>query len=152
MKFLIIISCQHKWKAASGRRASIMVHQIQSEMRRGPSHKSRWQVSMFLLLIPCLIAMIGGVMFISKNVLNSINASSHATQFPANMGGGYIASFEIVHQLHCIQFIREWTYRDYYQNKSVIFTDSEKTIRNRLANPSPEQPRKAWKLNCFRSM
>jgi len=81
-----------------------------------------------------LTAITGGVMRISKDVLNSINASSHAAQFPVNMGGGYIASFEIVHQLHCIQFIREWTYRDYYQNKSVIFTDSEKTIRNHLGN------------------
>lgn len=43
-----------------------------------------------------------------------------------------MASFEVTHQLHCIQLIREWTYRDHYRSKSIIFQGSEETVRIHL--------------------
>ncbi|KAF2727300.1 hypothetical protein EJ04DRAFT_393047, partial [Polyplosphaeria fusca] len=74
----------------------------------------------------------GGFFSISQETLQAANASEHSIELPDSIGGGYMASLEVTHQLHCVQLIREWSYRDYYRNKSIIFYDSDETLRIHL--------------------
>ena len=43
-----------------------------------------------------------GVMSISEQVYEHLNASKHAVKVPQNLGGGRMAIFEMIHQVHCV--------------------------------------------------
>ncbi|KAE8380419.1 hypothetical protein BDV26DRAFT_290346 [Aspergillus bertholletiae] len=47
-----------------------------------------------------------------------------SVKLPLEDGGIYRLHFEFSHQLHCLNFLRMWTYRDYYQETQEEFSDT----------------------------
>lgn len=43
-----------------------------------------------------------GVMSVSEQVYEHLNASKDAVKVPENLGGGRMAVFETIHQIHCV--------------------------------------------------
>ncbi|KAI3322489.1 hypothetical protein HD806DRAFT_536328 [Xylariaceae sp. AK1471] len=46
-----------------------------------------------------------------------------SVMLPAESGDGYMASMEAPHQMHCLNMLRMFTYRDYYADKAGVFAD-----------------------------
>ncbi|KAF2738045.1 hypothetical protein EJ04DRAFT_388833, partial [Polyplosphaeria fusca] len=46
---------------------------------------------------------------------NDFSQSTAVELDPDNGGPGYMASLEMFHTLHCLNFLRKWTYIDYYR-------------------------------------
>ena len=46
--------------------------------------------------------MIVGAISITEEEYRKLNASRHAVKVPLNLGGGYMALPEFVHQIHCV--------------------------------------------------
>ncbi|KAL9026019.1 MAG: hypothetical protein Q9196_005252 [Gyalolechia fulgens] len=75
----------------------------------------------------------GGVINISEETLRSVNASAEfSVKLTPEIGGGYMASVEILHQLHCLNMLRQATYEDYYRDKAGPWKDSPQTLRYHL--------------------
>ena len=66
---------------------------------------------------------------ISEETLRAINASEYSVRLSDGM---YAAGFEVVHYLHCLSFLRQATYKEYYKNKTLPWTDDENTVRVHL--------------------
>ncbi|KAL9584052.1 MAG: hypothetical protein Q9212_002351 [Teloschistes hypoglaucus] len=49
-----------------------------------------------------------------------------------NQGGGIFAGLEVYHQMHCLNLIRQYTYPEYYRNRSVTFTDPPELLRTHV--------------------
>ncbi|KAI1291045.1 hypothetical protein F5Y03DRAFT_400990 [Xylaria venustula] len=47
---------------------------------------------------------------------------------PEESGGGYMASLEATHQLHCLDMLRKFSFRDYYADKAAQFADPHKLL------------------------
>lgn len=73
----------------------------------------------------------GGLVRLSKDQLDRINASEYAAEYTEEMGGGYIAGIEVFHQLHCVNMLRQATYMDYYLPRNKEWED-QKTLRYHL--------------------
>ena len=73
----------------------------------------------------------GGLVRLSKDQLDRINASEFAAEYTEEMGGGYLAGIEVFHQLHCVNMLRQATYMDYYLPKNEEWKDQE-TLRYHL--------------------
>ena len=43
-----------------------------------------------------------GAISISEGEFRQLNASEHAVKVPPNLGGGFMALPEFVHQIHCV--------------------------------------------------
>ncbi|KAG2148192.1 uncharacterized protein EDB93DRAFT_1145053 [Suillus bovinus] len=51
-------------------------------------------------------------------------------RYPDKIGGGYMASMEAAHQLHCVNLLRKASWYDYYQSiGDVAFQNSPDVIR-----------------------
>jgi len=75
----------------------------------------------------------GGVINISEDVLRAVNASvEYSVKLAPEIGGGYMASVEALHQLHCLDILRQATYEDYYKDKAEPWKDSPQTLRYHL--------------------
>ncbi|KAL9597416.1 MAG: hypothetical protein Q9219_005169 [cf. Caloplaca sp. 3 TL-2023] len=72
-------------------------------------------------------------MRISEDDILKIGKSTDAVKIPAEYGGGYLASLEVNHQLHCVNFLRKSLYRDYYSppspHASIEFIDHPLMIK-----------------------
>ncbi|CAD6580528.1 MAG: hypothetical protein ASARMPRED_000240 [Alectoria sarmentosa] len=55
-----------------------------------------------------------GAISISEGEFRQLNASEHAVKVPPNLGGGFMALPEFVHQIHCVKMLWEQTYPEYY--------------------------------------
>ena len=76
---------------------------------------------------------IGGVINISEETLQHVNASAaYSVKLAPEIGGGYMASVEVLHQLHCLNILRQATYEDYYKDKAEPWEDSPQTLRYHL--------------------
>ncbi|KAI4247944.1 MAG: hypothetical protein L6R42_009450, partial [Xanthoria sp. 1 TBL-2021] len=53
----------------------------------------------------------------------------NTTRLSDYQGGQLFATLEVFHQLHCLNFIREYTHKDYYESRSPSFTDSPEMVR-----------------------
>jgi len=74
-----------------------------------------------------------GVINISEETLHAINASvEYSVKLAPELGGGYMASVESLHQLHCLNMLRQATYEDYYKDKAEPWKDSPKILRYHL--------------------
>ena len=72
-------------------------------------------------------------MSISEETLLAVNASfDYSVKLSPEIGGGYMASVEVLHQLHCLNMLRQATYEDYYRDKAEPWTDSPQTLRYHL--------------------
>ncbi|KAE9401369.1 hypothetical protein BT96DRAFT_1018201 [Gymnopus androsaceus JB14] len=69
-----------------------------------------------------------------KNVLEKIGKkeTSSLVKFLEEDGGGFMASYEMSHQLHCLNILRKYTYREYYQDSDNSFHDKADTFRAHL--------------------
>ena len=43
-----------------------------------------------------------GAMSVTEEVFKKLNASKHAVKVPESLGGGRLALFEFIHQIHCV--------------------------------------------------
>lgn len=87
----------------------------------------------------------------STEDLHDAKLNSDNVRVPDGLGGGYLVSLEVTHQLHCLvspwlssinreliarskNFLRKATYLNwiYYQNRSLEFQDGPKTIEMHL--------------------
>lgn len=62
-------------------------------------------------------------MSISEDVFQHLNASKHAVKLPSSLGGGRLAVFETIHQIHCVQTLWQAAYPEYY-TKQTEFKNS----------------------------
>ena len=69
---------------------------------------------------------------ISRAELLQIGAPLDSVELPAELGGGYLASVEAIHQLHCLNLLREASYWDYYKTRATAWRDSSETLRLHL--------------------
>ncbi|KAH9947885.1 hypothetical protein B0H21DRAFT_691211 [Amylocystis lapponica] len=53
-------------------------------------------------------------------------------RFQESDGGGYMAGLELPHQLHCVNLLRKYSYREHYASSDVAFQDSPETFRTHL--------------------
>ncbi|KAL8898430.1 MAG: hypothetical protein Q9207_006697, partial [Kuettlingeria erythrocarpa] len=51
------------------------------------------------------------------------------TRLPASQGGQLMASLEVFHQLHCLNLLRQYIDKDYYQTRSASFWDPPDVVR-----------------------
>ncbi|KAK0108285.1 hypothetical protein ONS95_003101 [Cadophora gregata] len=64
-----------------------------------------------------------------------LHKNSTYVTLPDDQGGGYLGNLEVYHQLHCLNFIRQYTYEDYYRDPARLpmeFTDSDGVLRNHV--------------------
>lgn len=47
-------------------------------------------------------------------------------------GGGYMGAVEVMHQLHCLNYLRKATYREYYEVSDDAFQVKPETVRDHL--------------------
>ncbi|KAB5550021.1 hypothetical protein GE09DRAFT_1223832 [Coniochaeta sp. 2T2.1] len=69
---------------------------------------------------------------VGGNVIDRIDKSRIAVKYPEAQGGQYEVGIEVFHHVHCLNLIRQYTYREYYnrpENRPLGFTDSEEVIR-----------------------
>ncbi|KAI1636320.1 hypothetical protein F4809DRAFT_662606 [Biscogniauxia mediterranea] len=69
---------------------------------------------------------------VDGEVLDRLGVPRTAVRYAEEDGGQYMVLIEVVHQLHCLNVIRMYTYREYYsrpENRPLEFTDREGTIR-----------------------
>ncbi|KAJ8066988.1 hypothetical protein OCU04_004367 [Sclerotinia nivalis] len=59
-----------------------------------------------------------GTMSISEDVFQHLNASKHAVKLPSSLGGGRLAVFETIHQIHCVQALWQAAYPEYYTKQT----------------------------------
>ncbi|OAQ63373.1 hypothetical protein VFPPC_09228 [Pochonia chlamydosporia 170] len=74
---------------------------------------------------------------VTGDVLDRIGKSRSAVKYTEDQepGGMYFVGIEVFHQLHCLNLVRQFTYRDYYnraENKPEAFTDSEGILRKHV--------------------
>lgn len=82
------------------------------------------------------LTLTGGVISIPKETLHAINASaSYSVELHPEIGGGYMASVEALHLLHCLNMLRQATYEDYYKDKPGPWEDSPQVLRFHLGEP-----------------
>lgn len=74
----------------------------------------------------------GGLVRLSKEQVDRANASEYAAEYTEEMGGGYIGGIEALHQLHCVNMLRQVTYLDYYLPKKKEWRDDPQTFRFHL--------------------
>lgn len=78
---------------------------------------------------------------ISAEIMISINKfNNNAVQLP---DGNYLGATEVFHQLHCLNLIRQHSYKEYYDvdgRRPPGLTDSPSTLRKHLGkSPLPLQ-------------
>ncbi|KAF9005459.1 hypothetical protein BDQ17DRAFT_1540840 [Cyathus striatus] len=61
-----------------------------------------------------------------------IPASLSHVKFQQEDGGGYMAALESNHQLHCLNMLRKYTYREYYEPIDQMFEAKAKELRSHL--------------------
>ena len=94
-------------------------------------------------------------MSISEEDVLKVGKTTEAIRIPPEFGGGFMASVEVNHQLHCVvsescasisamsqalirrqNFLRKSLHRDYYQNRSVEFSDEPEMVATHLGQPA----------------
>ncbi|KAH7394355.1 hypothetical protein BKA66DRAFT_410649 [Pyrenochaeta sp. MPI-SDFR-AT-0127] len=75
----------------------------------------------------------GGVISIDEDTLHKVNGSrEYSVKLAPELGGGYMASVEVLHQLHCLNMLRQATYENYYKDKAEPWEDSPQVLRHHL--------------------
>ncbi|CAJ2510798.1 Uu.00g064230.m01.CDS01 [Anthostomella pinea] len=68
-----------------------------------------------------------GVFSITREQMERLNKLHNTSvMLPPESGGGYMASLEATHQMHCVDMLRKFSYREYYADKSAPFSDPDK--------------------------
>ncbi|KAI0098916.1 hypothetical protein GGR51DRAFT_417984 [Nemania sp. FL0031] len=65
-----------------------------------------------------------GAISVTKEELERLGKLHNSSVIlPVESGGGYMASMEASHQMHCLDMLRKFSYREYYADKSPVFSD-----------------------------
>ncbi|KAI1346771.1 hypothetical protein F5Y01DRAFT_319443 [Xylaria sp. FL0043] len=68
-----------------------------------------------------------GVFSVTAEEVERIGKMDNSTvMLPKESGHGYMASLEATHQLHCVDMLRKFSFREYYADKAVPFSDPHK--------------------------
>ena len=59
---------------------------------------------------------------ISASEMKKLKKPLTQIKWPEGKGGGYVAGLEVFHQLHCLNSLRQYSYPEYYNGSSAIFT------------------------------
>ncbi|KAI9881204.1 MAG: hypothetical protein M1830_007182 [Pleopsidium flavum] len=83
-----------------------------------------------------------GVFNLDHETLQKINAPEYAVKLPESSGGGYMAVFEYIHHLHCLNTLRQTIYPEYYRNRSASFMRTPENAAKHLGQSThhPLQP------------
>ncbi|KAI9806559.1 MAG: hypothetical protein M1833_003746 [Piccolia ochrophora] len=73
-----------------------------------------------------------GAFTVDSDTLKKIKQSESSVRVPEKYGGEYMASLEVFHQLHCVNLVRQYTYFDYYKNRSASFYDPPELLRTHV--------------------
>jgi hypothetical protein len=90
-------------------------------------------------MVVLLTVFSGGNFAVDEDVMHRINKShnlEYAVKFPEETGGGYVAGLEMFHQMHCVNFLRQYTYAEYYEEEIQAFTDGPELLRLHLGKTS----------------
>ncbi|KAI1118121.1 hypothetical protein F5Y14DRAFT_297904 [Nemania sp. NC0429] len=67
------------------------------------------------------------VISVTKEELERLGKFHNSSvMLPPETGGGYMASMESTHQMHCLNLLRMYSYREYYAHKLSHFADASK--------------------------
>ncbi|KAL8743794.1 MAG: hypothetical protein Q9190_003889 [Brigantiaea leucoxantha] len=108
-----------------------------------------WMMHFFLLLLSLSILVLAkqskrqcvsrrsvyfGAFQLSEEEFQNVNPTfvDGAVRLSERQGGGYMASLEVFHQLHCVNLVRQYTHRDYYQDKAISFEDPPDVLRTHV--------------------
>ncbi|KDR77533.1 hypothetical protein GALMADRAFT_209863 [Galerina marginata CBS 339.88] len=58
--------------------------------------------------------------------------SPSKVKFTEEDGGGYLATLEFPHQLHCLDLLRKYTYHEYYEKSDPYFQERPEIFRAHL--------------------
>ncbi|CAA7266708.1 unnamed protein product [Cyclocybe aegerita] len=61
-----------------------------------------------------------------------IKITPSKVKFSDEDGGGYMATIETVHQLHCLNSLRKYVHHEYYEKFDPLFVDAPKIFRTHL--------------------
>ncbi|KAL9108367.1 MAG: hypothetical protein Q9227_006827 [Pyrenula ochraceoflavens] len=90
----------------------------------------------FLKWHTAILISVGGVFSISEETLHAVNASEkYSVKLSEEIGGGYMASVEVLHQLHCLNMLRQASYNEYYNDtahRADPWRDSPEVLRHHL--------------------
>ncbi|KAJ8125640.1 hypothetical protein O1611_g8000 [Lasiodiplodia mahajangana] len=68
-----------------------------------------------------------GAISVTKQELERLGKLHNSSVIlPDESGGGYMASMEASHQMHCLDMLRKFSYRDYFADKTPVFSDALK--------------------------
>lgn len=68
----------------------------------------------------------------SDEELERIGKTSESVRFPEDNGGEYAGMLEVFHMLHCVDFLRRYTYYDYYRETELAFQQEPEVVRIHL--------------------
>ncbi|KAJ6597469.1 hypothetical protein DFH09DRAFT_1356731 [Mycena vulgaris] len=71
---------------------------------------------------------------LDKSILQKIGKEETPSlvKFREEDGGGFMASYETFHQLHCLNFLRKYTYHEHYEKFDHSFQEKPATFRAHL--------------------
>ncbi|KAI1119895.1 hypothetical protein F5Y10DRAFT_259447 [Nemania abortiva] len=64
------------------------------------------------------ITKVGPFSLTAEDVIKMGKSAEECSKLPEELGGGYMGTVEVFHQLHCLDMIRKYTYLDYYLHKN----------------------------------
>lgn len=75
---------------------------------------------------------------VSEETLRKIKAPAIETsvKLPPESGGEYMVTLEATHQLHCVNLLWQYSYFEYYKDKSMIWQDEPETYRQHIGRSS----------------
>ncbi|KAI9756384.1 MAG: hypothetical protein M4579_003888 [Chaenotheca gracillima] len=74
----------------------------------------------------------GPVFSASEEDMDRIGADRDSVRLPPESGGGYYATLEVFHQMHCLNVLWQSTYLEYYKEKNETFGQSDRVVRTHL--------------------
>ncbi|KAK4191062.1 hypothetical protein QBC35DRAFT_529392 [Podospora australis] len=72
---------------------------------------------------------------VPREAVERVHKSPNAVHYSKEEGGQYMIGVEVFHQMHCLNLLRMYTYREYYdlpENRPVEFTDPEDILRHHV--------------------
>ncbi|PVI04004.1 hypothetical protein DM02DRAFT_694504 [Periconia macrospinosa] len=75
---------------------------------------------------------------ITLEQVRAIGAPESSVRFPKRMGGGYMANTAVFHQLHCVNLLWQYTYREYYEPLESLLQEGEEKVHQHLGMKTPK--------------
>ncbi|KAF4552928.1 Hypothetical protein D9617_8g049410 [Elsinoe fawcettii] len=66
------------------------------------------------------------------HLVTGVKADKKWKTLPADKGGGYAAAIGVFHQLHCLDYIRQYTWGDYYERHNLTNPHKSSAVGRRM--------------------